>query len=154
MSPIVPCPAEPHGLCPHQPRDARAWISSERSKCLCSDEASLCMWTWCSTQATICHRFATPAVHVLFTSAKGTGKMVFSPSGHQEGKEERQCCKCHSRKSLQEFPDHVELSLRREANPNSSYSYRSVRAWLGPFWSQSLPAAACHFEEELFLGLP
>lgn len=102
----------------------------------------------------ICHQFATPAVNVLFTSAKGTGKMVFSLSGQQQGKEERQCCKSQPRNSLQGLPDPVELSLHQEANPNFSYSYRSVRAWLGPFWSQSLPAAACHFEEELFLGFP
>lgn len=73
-------------------------------------------------------------MNVLFTSAKGTGKKVFSPLGQEQGKEERECCKSHPRNSLQGLPDPIELSLHQETNPNFSYSYRNVRAWLGPFW--------------------
>lgn len=105
MSASVPCPAEPHGLCPHQPHGARAWISSERSKCLCRGEASG-MWTWCSTYylSPIRHSCCKGVVHI----SEGAGKMVFSPLEQHEGKEEKQCCKSHPRSSVQGLPDPVE----------------------------------------------
>lgn len=76
MSPSVPCPAEPHGLCPHQPHRARAWISSERSKCAEVKHQA------CGNGAPpICHQFATPAVKVLFTSQREQVKWCFPPWG-------------------------------------------------------------------------
>lgn len=53
--------------------------------------------------------------------------MVLSPLG-QQGREGGQRGKSHPRNSLQELPGPVELNHHQEANPNFSYSYRSVRA--------------------------
>lgn len=96
QTPTAPPPAEPHGMCPHQPCARACRLVSAVTGTNVQIEAS-CTKVWCTTQNIICQQVATPAMNVLSTSMRGTGKKVLSPSGLQQEREQRQCCRSQLR---------------------------------------------------------